>query len=715
MATDTTSADRRVLDRARRLLDERPRRRRHPTSRHDPTPTSPSPAISPPPSPRPTEAKDGTPTSARERRVGETRSWSVGERLSLAALLVGTLGFWLYGLDANGYGNSFYAAAAQAGSQSWSAMFFGSSDAANAITVDKPPASLWVMALSVRLFGLNSWALLVPEVLMGVATVALVYGCARRHAGHVAGLVAGLVLAVTPVATLMFRFDNPDALLVLLLTAATAAALRAVEKASGRWVVLVGVLLGFAFLTKTLQAFLVLPVLGLVYLVCAPTTLSKRLAHSLAGALALVVSGGWWVAIVELLPDSARPYIGGSQTNSFLDLTFGYNGLGRLSGDEAGSAGPNSGTESIVRLFSSSVGGQISWLIPSALVFLVVGLWATGRSPRTDLRRASLLLWGGSLVVTGLVFSLMAGIFHEYYTIALAPAVAVLVGTGAVDAWRRVRAQERRWGSVTLSVATAAAAVWGFVLLTRVADQAYGTLRYVVLAVGGACALLLLVTERMHRRLVPVVLAGALLASLAGPTAFSISTVSQGYSGSIVTAGPAGAAGGPGGMNGPGGFPPPQTQGTTGATSATGAGGPTGRSLGGLLEAGTPGDEVVAALQEEADAYTWVAAAVGSLNSAGLQLASGEPVMAVGGFNGSDPSPTLAQFQQYVAEGSIHYFAGSGQGAGPGIGGNGTAAQITSWVTENFTAVTLDGSTFYDLTRPVADSATSTTTATTTN
>ena len=164
-------------------------------------------------------------------------------RYFTAALLLGTLVFWLYGLSANGYANSFYSAAVQAGSQSWEAFFYGSSDAANSITVDKPPASLWAMALSVRIFGLNSWAILVPEVLMGVATVALVYAGVRRYFGHAAGLLAGTVLALTPVATLMFRFNNPDALLALLLTAACVATMRAIEKASPRWLMLAGVLL----------------------------------------------------------------------------------------------------------------------------------------------------------------------------------------------------------------------------------------------------------------------------------------------------------------------------------------------------------------------------------------------------------------------------------------------------------------------------------------
>jgi 4-amino-4-deoxy-L-arabinose transferase-like glycosyltransferase len=225
----------------------------------------------------------------------------------LVALLTGTAALYLWGLSASGYANSFYSAAVQAGSQSWKAFFFGSLDAGNAITVDKPPASLWLMALSVRIFGLNSWSILVPQALLGVATVGVLYASVRRTSGHAAGLVAGAILALTPAAALMFRFNNPDALLVFLLTAAGYLTLRAAEKASGRLLVGAGVLIGFAFLTKMLQAFLVLPAFALVYLIAAPTTVRKRLLHLLAAFGAVIVSLGWWVAIVELVPASWRP------------------------------------------------------------------------------------------------------------------------------------------------------------------------------------------------------------------------------------------------------------------------------------------------------------------------------------------------------------------------------------------------------------------------
>ena len=249
-------------------------------------------------------------------------------RPALLALLAGTGVLYLWDLAASGWANAFYSAAAQAGSANWEAFFYAASDAGNSITVDKPPASLWVMALSVRLFGLSSWSILVPQALMGVATVGVLYLAVRRVVGPGAALFAGAATALTPVAVLMFRFNNPDALLVLLLTVAGYALTRAVEKAGGRWLALVGVLVGFAFLTKMLQALLVVPAFALVYLVAAPTTLRRRLLHVLGAGVALLVSGGWWVAVVELVPDSWRPYIGGSQTNSVWELIWGYNGLG---------------------------------------------------------------------------------------------------------------------------------------------------------------------------------------------------------------------------------------------------------------------------------------------------------------------------------------------------------------------------------------------------
>ncbi|MCZ4499569.1 MAG: glycosyl transferase [Marmoricola sp.] len=645
-------------------------------------------------------------------------SWT---RPALVVLLVATAALYLWGLGSSGWANSFYSAAVQAGSESWKAFFFGSSDASNSITVDKTPLSLWPMALSVRIFGLSSWSILVPQALAGVATVALLHRAVRRTTGSaVAGLLAGAVLALTPVAVLMFRFNNPDAMLVLLLTGAGVATLRAVEeskKSEGSralcWLVLGGSLVGLAFLTKMLQAFLVLPALALVYLVCAHTPIGKRIGHLLAAFGAMLVAGGWWIAIVELWPAASRPYIGGSQNNSILELTLGYNGLGRLSGNETGSVGGGAGnggtsqwgSTGIGRLFGSEIGGQIAWLIPAALVLGAASLWVAPSNARI---RAAVILWGTTLLVTGLTFSFMAGIFHAYYTVALAPAIAALVGIGAHALWVGRRDVVAR---VALAVAAAATSVLAFVLLDRSAAF-LPWLRPAVLVLGLGVALALLGVHRVGRRGAAVIAAAALAVGLAGPAAYAVQTASTAHTGSIPTAGPStGSSGGPGGMRaggpqggprggpqggtgGGGGFQPPTGQGQTGAGTGTA---PTGGGMNGLLNASSSPAAVTALLQADSSTYTWAAAAIGSNTASGYQLASEVPVMAVGGFNGSDPSPTLAQFQAYVAAGKIHYFIGGG-GFGQSSGGSSASSEISSWVTATFTAQTVDGVTLYDLT-----------------
>nr|WP_221376954.1 glycosyltransferase family 39 protein [Actinoplanes polyasparticus] len=649
-------------------------------------------------------------------------------RPALLALLLVTGVLYIWGLNRNGWANAFYSAAVQAGSESWKAFFFGSSDAANSITVDKTPAALWVMALSARVFGVNAWSILVPQALMGVASVGVLFATVRRWYGPVAGLIAGAVLALTPIAVLMFRFNNPDALLVLLMVAGAYATVRAVENGSTKWIMLAGAFVGFGFLAKMLQALLVVPAFALAYLIAGPPKLGKRIGQLLLSGVALVVSAGWYIAIVELVPASMRPYIGGSQNNSLLELTLGYNGLGRLNGDETGSVGGGGGmagggmwgSTGLTRMFDSSQGGQISWLLPAALILLVAGLVVTARRARTDRQRAGLVLWGGWLLITGLVFSFMQGIFHAYYTVALAPAIGAVVGMGAALLWR-----SRFLGRVTLAVAVAVTAWWSYHLLTRSADF-LPWLRWVVLIGGLVGAAALLGTLRLPARLAALAAGISLAAVLAGPTAYAVQTASEAHTGSIPSAGPAvsggfgggpgrggrggfpggGQGGFPGGFQGgfPGGFPGGAQNGTGGTQGGVFGGRGNGggmRGGGGLLDAATVSDEMKALLESNADQYTWVAAAVGSQSASGYQLATGDPVMAVGGFNGSDPSPTLTQFQQYVAEGKIHYFIGGGGFAGgrSDSGGSSASAEIATWVAENFTAQTVGTTTVYDLTQ----------------
>ncbi|WP_175512627.1 MULTISPECIES: glycosyltransferase family 39 protein [Streptomyces] len=715
-----------------------------------------------------TAAVPSIPVPAPPPRPGNGPRWA---RPALYGLLLAVGVAYFINLSASGYANSFYSAAVQAGSQSWKAFFFGSLDAANAITVDKPPAALWPMALSVRLFGLNSWAILAPQVLMGVATAAVLNTAVRRRFGPVAGLIAVGVFALTPVAALMFRFNNPDALLALLMTVTVWCVLRALEDGRTKWLLWAGAAVGFAFLTKTLQAFLILPPLAVLYAVCAPVSVRKRLGQLALSTLTMVVAGGWWVAIVELMPASSRPYVGGSQNNSFLELTFGYNGLGRLNGEETGSVGGGGrgggwGETGIGRMFNSEVGGQIAWLLPAALILLLAGLWLTRKAARTDSARAAFLAWGGALVMTAAVFSFMAGIFHQYYTVALAPYIAALVAMGAVVLWEERAAW---WPRAVLAGTVAVTVVWAYVLLGRTPEY-LPWLRWAVLVGGLVGAAGLLVVGRVGGRSLALAVVGlSFAASLAGPIAYTVSTLSTGHQGSIVTAGPSGAGfgmggpgggrggpgggrGGPGGgpnggdgdgrgqrggaqmqpPGGPGQFPgqgqgqaPGQGQGNQqgNATGGMPAGGMPpvpgegmrgggGGGMGGLLNGASVSAEAKALLAKDADDYTWAAAAIGAQNAASYQLATEQPVMAIGGFNGSDPSPTLAQFKKYVEEGRIHYFVsgggmgGGGEGGGGmgggGMGGSGTAFQISSWVTENFTEVTVGSATFYDLTQPVS-------------
>jgi 4-amino-4-deoxy-L-arabinose transferase-like glycosyltransferase len=619
-------------------------------------------------------------------------------------LLLVTAFTYLWDLGASSTANSFYAAAVQAGTQSWKALLFGSLDAANSITVDKPPAALWVMGLSGRIFGFSSWSMLVPQALMGVASVALLYAAVRRWAGPGAALAAGAVLALTPAAVLMFRFNNPDALLVLLMTAAAYTTVRAVDgvasRAGTRWMVLTGVLLGFGFLTKLLQVMLVVPALAGVFLLVADGPVRRRIGQLLAGGLAMVVSAGWYLALVELWPASSRPYIGGSTDNSLLQLALGYNGLSRLLGGEGnghpggGSGGPDGagfggpggpggsgfgGTAGVLRMFNTSFGGNISWLLPAAIVALLAGLWLTRRAPRTDRSRAALLLFGGWLLVTALVFSFMSGTIHPYYVIALAPGLAgtLAVGTGLL--WAR---REHPAARATLAVGVLGTAAWSWVLLGRSADF-LPWLRWAVVGAGGLATLVLLVPPRRWGRVaLPLLLVAGLLAGAGGATAYAVDTALTPHQGSIISAGPStGSEFGPGG-----GF----------------GSGPDGRH--GDPGQGSSDDTAVTALLRSAGT-TWSAATVSAMGASGLELSSGTAVMAIGGFTGSDPSPTLAQFQAWAAQGQVHYFLSGGDGPGGHHGGrdggrrgDGVSEQISAWVTAHYPATTVGGYTVYDLT-----------------
>jgi 4-amino-4-deoxy-L-arabinose transferase-like glycosyltransferase len=598
------------------------------------------------------------------------------DRPAVLALLAGTTVLYLWGLGSSGWANDYYAAAAQAGTLDWTAWLFGSLDAGNAITVDKPPAALWVMALSGRLFGFSAFTMLLPQALMGVGAVALLYATVRRTSGPAAGLLAGAALALTPVAALMFRFNNPDALLVLLLVAAAYCMVWATETASTRWITLAGCAVGFAFLTKMLQAVLVVPAFALVFLVAAPVGLWARVWKLLVAAAAMVASAGWYIALVSLWPADSRPYIGGSTDNSLLQLALGYNGIDRVVGGDGGpggggpgggpSGGPGAGNlffggdPGVGRLFGQSMGTEASWLLPAALIGLVAGLWFTRRTARTGRVRVGLLMWGGWLLVTGAVFSFMDGTIHPYYTVALAPAIAALVGISLRELWR---GKEFLAPRIVLATMSAATGVWAFILLDRTPDW-LPALRWVVLVGSIAVAAVLVVGVHRLGRATAVVAVVAVLFGLGATAAYTVETVANAHNGPMTMSGPSRDVG----------FGGPASRGPRGADSDNPA---------------------VEALVDGTD-NRWAAATVGSMTASGLELKTGASVMAIGGFTGSDNSPTLAQFQAYVADGEVRYFI-PGDRHGPPGGRSGSASDITTWVQQNFTPTDVGGTTVYDL------------------
>lgn len=576
------------------------------------------------------------------------------QRPRVLLLLAGTAVLYLLNLTATGWGNSYYAAAIQAGSQSWQALLFGSLDAGNVITVDKPPAAMWLPGLFARVFGFSSWTVLVPQALMGVASVWLLYAAVRRTSGTVAGLLAGAGLALTPVAALMFRYDQPDALLTLLLVAGAYCTVRAVEKAGPRWLVLAGATVGFAFLAKMMQGFLTLPALALAYLVAAPTSLGQRLAHLALGLVAVVVSMGWYIALVAWWPAGSRPYIAGSTDDSVLELALGYNGLGRIFGGDGNPGGGMGGGGNIGfggasgpgRMFGAAFGVEVSWLLPAALIGLVAGLWFTRRAPRTDRTRAALLLWGGWMIVTAVVFSLMSGIVHPYYAVALAPGVVAVAAIAGRELWRGRAHPPARY---FLAAMVAVTGVWTYILLDR-SPEWLPWLRWAVVVAAIAVATAIAVGIRARALGV-----AAAVTALLGTGAFTVATAAETHAGSIPLSGPA-AEDGQVDMGGPEVSPE------------------------------------LAALLANTDT-TWSAATTGGTRAANLELASGTSVIAIGGWSGGDPAPTLAEFQQYVEDGRISYYL-SGGGMGGGPGGN---SDIAAWVSDNFDATTIGDQTVYDL------------------
>jgi 4-amino-4-deoxy-L-arabinose transferase-like glycosyltransferase len=639
-------------------------------------------------------AATGVPGPSTPATVSAT-AW---DRAALAALLVGTAAMYLWNITVNGMGNQFYAGAAQAGSKNWKALLFGSLDSQNFITVDKPPVSQWVMGLAGQIFGFSSASMLIPQALMAVAAVALLYGAVTRVSGRRAGLLAGAVLALTPVAALMFRYNNPDAVMVLLMMAGAYCTLRALERGSAKWMAWAGVALGFAFLAKMLEGLMVMPALGLAYLIAAPTPIRGRLGHLACALGAFAVSSGWFVLLTLLWPASSRPYIAGSTDNNFMNLVIGYNGFARVLGRDhrgaaaglggaqdggigsaAGAPGAHSAlpgfggqAQGLPRLFTGEFGFEIGWLLPAALLAMLLVIVARGRAPRTDLVRAGAIVFGGWMVVDGVVLSYMQGMVHAYYCLSIAPAVAGMFAIGVHQMWRHRTSRFCRFGLAALILAAGMSGWW---ILGRNPGW-LPALRWTTLALTVLAAVPLLPAPTSHPRrwVAAAALAVGLIGAVAAPGAYAIATIRAPHQG-----------GGP-------------IVGSAGVDRAGGHGG-------GLW--GEPADNPQLDALLRATRTDWSAAINGASAAAGLELSTGTAVMAIGGFSGGDPAPTLSQFIDDVHGHQLAFYivpAGHADqkgrpGGGQANGGRGHA-DIADWVAANFTPMTVGSSTVYDLSGP---------------
>ncbi|MGR6916566.1 glycosyltransferase family 39 protein [[Actinomadura] parvosata] len=624
--------------------------------------------------------------------------------------------FVLYAWALSGNANEYYAAAILSGTKSWKAFFFGAIDAGSFITVDKPPLALWVMGLSARIFGYGTWSMLLPQAIAGVAAVGLVFSAVRRaftgasSAGHVAALVAAVVMTLTPITVAINRDNNPDTVLVLLLVLSAWFCLEALRTGRPRSLLLAAFFVGLGFNAKMLQAYLVVPALALAYLACARTPWLKRVGHLVAAGVVLVVSSAWWMVITDLWPKDSRPYIGGSTDNTVWDLVIGYNGLGRIfgqgSGNGGGGGGGFGGKSGAGRLFNEILAGQISWLLPFCVVTLAFAVLLRVRRATGDggPSGASWLVWGGWLAVHYVVFSFSSGTFHPYYTTAMAPAVAALAGTGVVVMWEAYR-RSRAW-AWGLPLAVAVTGGWSFVVLRRTPDW-LPWLAWVVLGatlVAVAALVLARVRAQVRVRVAAVALAAVVVAGLAGPAAYAVTPLRSQINGTNPTAGPSSGrmgVGGPGGMRGrmPVGaqspdaqspdaqfpdaqFPDAQFPGGQGQDGQPG----NAERRAGFMGRGGPGGGVSDALAKYLVANqggaTWLVAVSSAQQASGLILSTGRPVIAMGGFTGSDPAMTVARLQALVSSGQLRYVL-SDSGGGPGRGNT----EVTTWVRQNCSAV----------------------------
>jgi 4-amino-4-deoxy-L-arabinose transferase-like glycosyltransferase len=659
--------------------------------------------------------------SAARSRVALRSLAARPERLALAGVLALSAFLNCWGLDQNGHANTYYSAAVRSMLGSFGNFFFGSFDQGGLQTVDKPPLAFWVEAASAKVFGISSLSLLLPEAIAGVVGVWVLYLLVARVFGGTAGVVAALALAVSPVAVAVDRDNNPDALFVTLLVVAVYCGVRAVQDGRFRWLLATAVIVGLAFNTKMLVALVVLPGLGLAYLLFAPRTLRTRLWQLAAASAALVAVAGSWIAAVALTPAADRPWISGTSSNSALSLVFGYNGLGRVTGQTGGTSTGRgsgvlfSGSPGPFRLINDAMGDQGGWLLPLAMIGGVLALVLAVRA-RDRLRMAAIVIVGGWFLAGAVVFSSSSGIVHTYYVSAIAPAIAALVGIGAIEA---IRAVGQRRFLLPIIAAAAALTAWLEVVLVQRAGYMTWLVGFVVIATGIGVLGLLAATQRA--RLAGPAVALALGGLLLAPAVWAQSTQRAAINGVTPGAGPSAVSGlvsasgnGVGGFGrrfGGGGAPPGGFGGGFGAPPAGGHGGGFGggRGFGGGGFGGVEGTTQALAYVAGHGGASRFPLIVAGQQGISSMVSSGGAIAAMGGFTGRETVMSAAAIARLVADGDARYFLlGSGTAFDGGTSGaTGAPAAIAAvcstvsssvWDASGASGVGGGGGTLYDCT-----------------
>lgn len=538
------------------------------------------------------------------------------------------------------------------------------------------------MGASARVFGFSPLSVLAPQAIMGVASSLLVYMIIRRNYGAVGSLIGMVVFFTTPIIALMSRYNNPDPLMILLTLAAVYLVLKNIDTGRAMFLILAGVLLGLAFMTKQLQGLIVLPFAGAAFLCWSPIRWAAKIWASGAALTATVVAGGLWMLTVDLMPPHSRPYVGGSTTNSVLELTFGYNGLDRLipTNDEAVATMVPArfrqvdSDAGLARLLNANYGQEIAWLLFASLfaALAIAVFWK--RLPSTRGARATAFLAVTWLIGTFLVLSLMGNQIHTYYTAALAPALAIVVGL-SVDTFTRHRDSVAIRLTSTLTLVVASLTSWMLLSST----WGWPTWLPTLVLSCGILAAALLITKPPTWGITAFACTIAVAALLAGPVLTAIYSTTVSHNGSNPVSGH--LSRGSGSIN--------RFLHELQLSSSGGAY---------QVAFGRDPDKDVVSRLRQANSCRWSAATYASQTAAKLQLSVEKPIMPLGGFAGVDPTPSLEKFTSLVSSGQVCYFLPQeeylrDQTRPVEVG------RISAWVAQNFEPENVNGHTVFDLTK----------------